>query len=325
MKINFKAKKSLTVFASALLALSVIFFPVLYAGQNVNATGENSQDRVVVLGSGLNNTQKTDTLERLGIDPESEITLHTVTGSDAERFIDQSFADSAMISSVIVEFKEEGAGVSTKIVTPENITKVKTYQYSNAAITAGIYDCEITVGSIRSVTGNSALTGVYKAAEIHGIELDRDKMIAGNEELITITVIEDNNANNEEFDSEDFSKALTEIKGQIAELVEKEGSENISIEQITVIINNVLNNYNINISQSDIDRLAETLEKFKNTLKAEDVDKILEQLQSFGEKTWGIALDFIETAKEGGWWNQVVDFFTRIFEAIVKFFTNLFN
>lgn len=325
MKINYKAKKSLTVFASALLALSVIFFPVLYAGQNVNAAGENSQDRVVVLGSGLNNTQKTDTLERLGIDPESEITLHTVTGSDAERFIDQSFADSAMISSVIVEFKEEGAGVSTKIVTPENITKVKTYQYSNAAITAGIYDCEITVGSIRSVTGNSALTGVYKAAEIHGIELDQDKMIAGNEELITITVIEDNNANNEEFDSEDFSKALTEIKGQIAELVEKEGSENISIEQITVIINNVLNNYNINISQSDIDRLAETLEKFKNTLKAEDVDKILEQLQSFGEKTWGIALDFIETAKEGGWWNQVVDFFTRIFEAIVKFFTNLFN
>ncbi|NLB10774.1 MAG: DUF1002 domain-containing protein [Clostridiaceae bacterium] len=325
MKINYKAKKSLTVFASALLALSVIFFPVLYAGQNVSAAGENSQDRVVVLGSGLNNTQRTDTLERLGINPESEITLHTVTGSDAERFIDQSFADSAMISSVIVEFKEEGAGVSTKIVTPENITKVKTYQYSNAAITAGIYDCEITVGSIRSVTGNSALTGVYKAAEIHGIELDRDKMIAGNEELITITVIEDNNANNEEFDSEDFSKALTEIKGQIAELVEKEGRENIAIEQITVIINNVLNNYKINISQSDIDRLAETLEKFKNTLKAEDVDKILEQLESFGEKTWGIALDFIETAKEGGWWNQVVDFFTRIFEAIVKFFTNLFN
>ncbi|HHU08155.1 MAG TPA: DUF1002 domain-containing protein [Clostridiaceae bacterium] len=325
MKTKYKTRRLLTTFASFLLALAVLCIPVFYAGQKADASAGNNEDRIVVLGSGLNNSQRIDTLERLGIDPETGMTLYTVTGSDAERFIDQSFADSAMISSVIVEFKEEGAGVSTEIVTPENITKVKTYQYSNAAITAGIYDCLITVGSIRPVTGNSALTGVYKAAEIQGIELDQDKMIAGNEELITITVIEDNNANNEDFDSEDFSKALTEIKAQIAELVKEEGSDNINIEQITVIINNVLNNYNINISQADINRLAGTLEKFKNTLSAEDVNKILEQLQSFGEKTWGIALDFIESAKEEGWWDQVVDFFRRIIEAIVEFFKDLFN
>ena len=41
-----------------------------------------------------------------------------------------------MISSVMVEFKNEGSGVSSEIVYPENITKIIDYQYSNAAITA---------------------------------------------------------------------------------------------------------------------------------------------------------------------------------------------
>lgn len=322
---KYSMKRLFAALTGVMLTLAVVCAPVLLSGQEVSAAQANNEERVIVLGSGLSEAERTGTLEQLGIDPQSGVVLHTVTGSDAERFINQSIADSSMISSVTVEFKEEGSGVNTKIVTLENITKVKTYQYSNAAITAGIYDCEIIVGSIRPVTGNSALTGVYKAAEIQGIELDQDKMIAGNDELITITVIEDNNANNEDFDSQEFSKALTEIKGQIAELVEKEGKDNVTIEQITVVINNVLNNYNIKISQEDINRLTSTLEKFKNTLSAEDVDKILEQLQSFGEKTWGIALDFIDTAKEEGWWDQVVEFFRRIFEAIVDFFTDLFD
>lgn len=325
MKMKYSMKRLFAALTGVMLTLAVVCAPVLLSGQEVSAAQANNEERVIVLGSGLSEAERTGTLEQLGIDPQSGVVLHTVTGSDAERFINQSIADSSMISSVTVEFKEEGSGVNTKIVTLENITKVKTYQYSNAAITAGIYDCEIIVGSIRPVTGNSALTGVYKAAEIQGIELDQDKMIAGNDELITITVIEDNNANNKDFDSQEFSKALTEIKGQIAELVEKEGKDNVTIEQITVVINNVLNNYNIKISQEDINRLTSTLEKFKNTLSAEDVDKILEQLQSFGEKTWGIALDFIDTAKEEGWWDQVVEFFRRIFEAIVDFFTDLFD
>lgn len=325
MKMKYSMKRVFAALTGVMLTLAVVCAPVLLSGQEVSAAQANNEERVIVLGSGLSEAERTGTLEQLGIDPQSGVVLHTVTGSDAERFINQSIADSSMISSVTVEFKEEGSGVNTKIVTLENITKVKTYQYSNAAITAGIYDCEIIVGSIRPVTGNSALTGVYKAAEIQGIELDQDKMIAGNDELITITVIEDNNTNNEDFDSQEFSKALTEIKGQIAELVEKEGKDNVTIEQITVVINNVLNNYNIKISQEDINRLTSTLEKFKNTLSAEDVDKILEQLQSFGEKTWGIALDFIDTAKEEGWWDQVVEFFRRIFEAIVDFFTDLFD
>ena len=310
-----------TVLIIALLAIFSMSF--LLTGFTANAAGK--ADEIVVLGAGLNESQRIQTLELLEVDPESGQTVNMVTGADAERYIGVKYSDTAMISSVKVEFLDKNNGVSTEIVTPDRISKVKSYQYSNAAITAGIYDTLIVVAAVSPVTGNSALTGVYKAAEIYGIELDADKLEAGNDELITVQIIEDNNAGNAGYDSEEFSKALTEIKGQIAELVEKEGKDNVTIEEITVIVNNVLQQYNINISQADIDRLTSTLEKFKNTISAEDVQKILEQLQTFGEKTWGMALDLIDRAKAEGWWQQLVDFFRKLFEVIADFFRRVFS
>ena len=50
-----------------------------------------------------------------------------------------------------------------KIITEDNITKITSNQYANAAITAGVSDVEIDVASVSKVTGESALTGVYKA------------------------------------------------------------------------------------------------------------------------------------------------------------------
>ena len=315
-------KKSRKIRAGTLLLLAALCFTFI-GGQTIQAA--DTSDKVAILGSGLNEAERTATLEQLKVDSGQDITVDIVNGTDAGRFIDATIADRDMISSVMVEFKSEGSGVSSEIVYPENITKIIDYQYSNAAITAGIYDCHITVAAIRPVTGESALTGVYKAAEVYGIDLDKDKLVAGNDELITVRVIEDNNANNEDFDSEDFSKALTEIKAELAELVEKEGKDNITIEQITVIINNVLNKYEINISQADIDKQAATLEKYKNTLSAEDVKKVLDQLKTFGEDTWGMAMDFLEGAEDSGWWTNVSSFFSDLFKAIGDFFSNLFD
>ena len=316
MKIEKQLKTVLTIALLAIFSMSI-----LLTGFTANAAGQ--AEKIVVLGAGLNESQRMQTLELLDVDSESGFNI--VTGADAERYLGEKFTDTAMISSVKVEFLAKNSGVSTEIATPDRISKVKSYQYSNAAITSGIYDTRIVVAAVSTVTGNSALTGVYKAAEIYGIELDEDKLEAGNDELITVQIIEDNNAGNDEYDSEEFSKALTEIKGQIAELVKKEGKDNVTLEEITVIVNNVLHEYNINISQADIDRLASTLEKFKNTINAEDVQKILEQLQIFGEKTWNMALDFIDRAKTEGWWNQLLEFFRKLFEAIADFLRNIFS
>lgn len=318
MFIEKNGKKALAILLLAVFAMTFLFTG--FSSYAVDITEE-----IVVLGSGLNESQRAQTLDLLGVDPDSGPDINFVTGSDADRYIDVHYADKDMISSVVVEFLEENKGVSTKIATPDNITKIKSYQYSNAAITSGIYDTRITVGAPHPVTGESALTGVYKAAEIYGIDLDEDKLEAGNDELITVRIIDDNNADNEDYDSEEFSKALTEIKGQLAELVEEKGKDNVTVQEITVIVNKVLNQYEINISQADIDRLTATLEKFKNTITAEDVERILEQLKSFGEETWDMALDFIDRAQAEGWWAQVVEFFSKLFRAIADFLSNLFN
>ncbi len=311
-------KMTLLIFMFALFSMTFLF-------RGFNLYAIDLKQEIIVLGSGLNEAQKTQTLNLLGVDTDLDYNINIVTGDDAERYINLHYADEDMISSVLVEFLETNSGVSTKISTPDNITKIKEYQYSNAAITSGIYDTRITVGAPYPVTGESALTGVYKAAEIYGIDLDAQKLEAGNDELITVRIIDDNNATNDDYDSEEFSKALTEIKVQLTELVDEKGKENVSVQEITVIINKVLNKYEINISQADIDRLTATLEKFKNTITAEDIDRILEQLKSFGEETWDLALDFIDRAQSEGWWDQVVQFFVNLFQAIADFFSQLFN
>lgn len=45
-----------------------------------------------------------------------------------------------------------------KIDTPDNITKVTSEQYQNAAITAGIKNAEIHIASVDQVTGEGAFS-----------------------------------------------------------------------------------------------------------------------------------------------------------------------
>ncbi|PJH64140.1 DUF1002 domain-containing protein, partial [Salmonella enterica] len=64
--------------------------------------------------------------------------------------------------------------------------------YMNAAIKAGVQDVTIMVGSISSVTGESALTGVYKAFDANGEDLDKERMAIAQQELETTSDISQN-------------------------------------------------------------------------------------------------------------------------------------
>ncbi|PJH69351.1 DUF1002 domain-containing protein, partial [Salmonella enterica subsp. enterica serovar Typhimurium] len=88
--------------------------------------------------------------------------------------------------------KDEGSGVNVVVETPENLTKITEEQYMNAAITAGVQDVTIMVGSISSVTGESALTGVYKAFDANGEDLDKERMAIAQQELETTSDISQN-------------------------------------------------------------------------------------------------------------------------------------
>src|SRR5690625_7177294 len=85
--------------------------------------------------------------------------------------------------------------------------------YANALLTAGVDSATVEIASPVQVTGHSALTGIYKAYDEDGEELDKDRMELANEELNVATDL----ADKEGLSQEKVSELLTEIKKEIAD------------------------------------------------------------------------------------------------------------
>ncbi len=184
-----------------------------------------------------------------------------------------------MISSVLVQ-RDNNSGVNVDIVTPENIQLITEQQYINAAITAGVEDVNIEVASISPVTGESALTGVYKALEVNGEELDQERMEVAQEGVRTTSDI----AEGEDLDEEEsnrFDGAIVEIKQQLADI--KDRTDQLATrEEIEQIINDALAKYELQniISIDNINILINYFERYQQT-SAIDSEQVREQLNEF--------------------------------------------
>lgn len=211
----------------------------------------------VVYGGGLNESQIKQTSELLGIKDPNTVKIEKATGQDMIKYLGSGDGNtSVMISSVMVQKKDKGTGVKVRIKTPENITLVTAEQYANAAITAGVTDAEIEVAAVTKVTGESALTGVYKAFEANGVQLDAKRTEVAQQELEVTNKIAQENANQKGFDSSKLDKAMIEIKKELAELKQKQG-QLATKEDIERIINDALKNNSLQnvISKDQINAL----------------------------------------------------------------------
>lgn len=301
-----------------------------------------------VMGAALNSTQKAETMEKLGVDLDS-VNVDVATGDDLVKFLGYgSGDDSVMFSSVVVNREDKGKGIHVDIVTPENITLITADQYKNPLITAGITDATIKVASVVKVTGESALTGVYKAFEANGEKVDTDRAKLAQDELDTTTSIADSivqKANQENQDADltkteqdkadeaykaQLNQTLVDIKKELAELKEKQ-AELATKEDVEKIVNDALakNNLADYISKDDVQKLVSLAEKYQTTNGVLDkeaidqldqisegfkntVDDLSKELGSFGEKLKG-------TLEE----NQ--GFFASLWQSIKDFFSNLFG
>ena len=123
----------------------------------------------VVYGGGLTNDQIQSTRDLFDIEDTNNVYETSVDANDLYNYLGIAGGDtSSLISSVMVQKQDAGKGVKVKIITEDNITKITSNQYANAAITAGVSDVEIDVASVSKVTGESALRGVYIALEANG-------------------------------------------------------------------------------------------------------------------------------------------------------------
>lgn len=297
----------------SLLAL-LVFTLTFMIGSIMPAQAVEKWDKdYFAYGSGLSETQLADTKQLLGLPEDKELNKIVVSGSDYKQFTGMNMMDSSMYSSAVIQKTKEGSGVQVFINTPNNITEIKDHQYMNAALTSGISDANIIVGSPIPVTGESALIGVYKAFEDAGYEINEEATKVATDELSVVNEISQDNEENDGFDSKDLSLAINEMKKKISEISDK---SSITIEDLTIIVNNALNDNNISISEENKEKLVNWLNDFKEL----DIDWNLIK-EELSELTDLISKKAEEVYK----WGQESGFFAELWQSIKDFFKSLFN
>lgn len=309
-----------------------------------------------VAGAGLSETQLQETMNLFKIN-ENDVKMDKSTGADLVKYLGYgSGDDSVMFSSVLVNREDPGKGINVKILTPDNITTITADQYKNPLVTAGVTDATVQVGSVVKVTGESALTGVYKAFEANGEQIDPERAKVAQDELDTTKEVSDSIVNNatttnkqgetlssseqataDEAYKTQLNQALVDIKKQLAELKEQTG-QLATKEDVEKIVNDALakNNLSQYVSQEDITKLVDLAEKFQNTDGVLDKESI-QQLDQIGKEFKDTVNDLGSKLKDlnvdlDGLTNNLdktleenQGFFARLFESIKEFFNGLFN
>lgn len=319
-------KLGIALVASASLAgatIAIIPSIVQAASGDIDTTviDEKWGKPTFVYGGGLSDNQIIETEELLGINEPENVASVAVTGADLVNYLKEGSGNTAsMISSVLVQKENTGKGVNVTIETPENITQITQDQYANAAITAGVNDVNIVVASVKKVTGESALTGIYKAFDVNGEDLDQDRMEVAQKELETTNEIAQENTDKSDFDLAKFDQAIIEIKQELTELKEKQG-ELATKEDIQQIINDALKNNQLEnvVTQNQIDQLMALFEKYQQT-SAIDSAQVKEQLKKLSDSVQSKFGDVLQEAKDSGMLDKIGDFFSHIWDAIVGLF-----
>ena len=275
-----------------------------------------------VYGGGLSREEIEKTESLLNIKKPENVASVAINGQNVIDYLGSGSGNtSSLISSVLVEKENKGHGVEVTIETPENITQITQEQYANAAITAGVSDATILVASIRPATGESALTGVYKAFDVNGDDLDQDRMEVAQEELETTNGIAQENAEKNDFDSSKLDQAIIDIKQGLSDLKDQQGKL-ATKEEIQQIINDAIEKNNLDnvVTQNQIDKLIALFENYQKT-SAIDSQEVKEQLKDLSNTVKDKFGKLVGQAEESGLLDKIGSFFKQIWNAL----TSLFN
>lgn len=278
-------------------------------------------------GESLDNTQFEETKDVLGVEDgaeEIEVQIDELNG-----LLQDDYPYNQVYSSTYITPAQNDGDISVEIMTPETITAITPLQYENAALTAGAVDVDIKVGSSVPVDGSGALAGVYKAFESQGGELDEQAVGVAQDELAVTSSIAQENEGQEGFSDESLNGAIAEIKDEIQQSKEANGGT-INADEITIIVNNIVNNYNLNgvLSEENVQSITNQMQNFSDLELSEEQKSAI---SDFGQNIKDAAGNVVEGA-ESAWNNvseedkqEVTEQATGLWDSIVQFFTNLFN
>lgn len=275
-------------------------------------------------GESLNQSQYQETRNELGVaNGTEEIPVYV---NELNDLLNDNYPYQQVYSSAYITPAQNNGDISVEILTPETITSITENQYENAALTAGAVDVDIKVASAVPVDGSGALAGVYKAFAENGDALNDQAVSVAQDELAVTSQITQENADKEGYSDELLNAAVAEIKTAIQEKKEENGGS-ISVDDVQIIVNNVVNNYNLEgvISQENINALVQQMTKFSELeLSQEQKD----QIAAFGKKlqdAGGNLLDKAQTAWDNADQEQVKEEATSLWQQILDFINSIFG
>ena len=207
-------------------------------------------------------------------------------------------------SSAYVKLLDDNSGINVKAT---NLTEVTESMLMNALITSGITAADVKVSSPFKVTGTSALSGILAGVEeVGGFEISLKQKEAAQKEIETTVEVGD------EIGSEEASTIINDIKTEV--IKEQPKTE----EEIKKIVENITNQYNVNISinakdsivnlMSHVNDLGLDYSELKSSLK-EASNKLSNNLKELGSKL-----------KEEGFFEKIKNWFVDLWDKFINLF-----
>lgn len=308
------------------LLISGVVTSMLMVGVAQGANEFKPKEEIFIQGADLNNNQLEETKEKLGVG--NNVTTYKVTNTDVIEYTGTEY--DFIHSSALIKPKRFTSGVDVEIETPENITRITREQYMNAAITSGIQDATIKIASVDQVTGEGALTGIYKAYATQGHRLNARDIQNANREMNHLAQMSENHKNKEGYSDEALNEAIAEMKAQIAEakaehqqlnsrtvnqivnqtLTERGLNQILSDNEIAVIQNIIMNVAQSNVVNQDPDAFKKQANELKETIQSQAGDKLKKLKDLDNEET----RNFLQKL-----WDAIVSIFTKIWNWLISF------
>lgn len=282
---NFK-KRFITLSLTAVLSLSSLGL--------VFADGA----RVVTLGSNLTQAQKDTMLKYFGVNKD-EVVILEVNNQEERKYL-QGVASEAQLgkktySCAYVEPTKSGSGINVKTA---NITWATPAMVATTLSTAGLTDADVVIAANFPVSGTGALTGIMKAFEdATGKLLEEDKKELASEELITTGDLGD------DIGQDKATGIVNDVK---TEIIKNNTKDTV---QIAETINNVVNNYNVTLTDEQIAKLEGLMEKIsKQDYDYSEMKNALESVSNVVNENLSAIGENVNT----GFFDGIKNFFTGI-------------
>lgn len=257
--------------------------------QSVQAISANQN--FLSLGASLNAAEIEQTKQLLGANGITVDKTLYIDGNTINSYLkDGSNASTGVYSSALIQALPAGSGVQVQVITPQNIQVVKPVTYQNAAITSGATDVLIKIATVKPVTGEGALTGVYALLEQAGVKVDPQSIVVAEKE---IKIVEKTKEETTLTDNE-INKLILDIKTEVTRLVSSEKGvdgpalvdmvlANNPTIKVPASIREVLIQLALDFAKTEVAKRVETLDQLEQSINVSNKYPYAVDLNQYGD------------------------------------------